>query len=288
MEGQQQAANQVSVSNSIGSLRLLGTMDWREFVEALSGVEQTLRDDPSGVYAQMDFDTRDRYRHAVEAIAKLAETAEIEVARQAVALCAAAARRARRRARTAGVGTWASTCSAPGGATLERRVGARVPRRQRAGARGAPRALPHVRGRDRALARWRWPRCRCCTPSSTCSGPGGPTSCWPRSFSSASSQLAMALVNWLVTAVRRAAAAAAHGLQLRHRLRVANAGRGADHAGQRRRRGSARRGARGALSCQPRSEPALRPADGPARRARPSTCPATRRWSNWRPRASRR
>jgi cyclic beta-1,2-glucan synthetase len=81
MEGQQQAANQVSVSNSIGSLRLLGTMDWREFVETLSGVEQTLRDDPSGAYAQMDFGTRDRYRHVVEAIAKTGAATEVEVAR---------------------------------------------------------------------------------------------------------------------------------------------------------------------------------------------------------------
>ncbi len=48
MEGQQQAANQVSVSNSIGSLRLLDAMDWGEFVETQSGVEQTLRGDPSG------------------------------------------------------------------------------------------------------------------------------------------------------------------------------------------------------------------------------------------------
>jgi len=59
LEGQQQAANQVSVSNSIGSLRLLGAINWREFVESLSGVELALRDDPSGTYAQMDFTTRD-------------------------------------------------------------------------------------------------------------------------------------------------------------------------------------------------------------------------------------
>jgi cyclic beta-1,2-glucan synthetase len=91
MAGQQQAANQVSVSNSIGSLRLLGAMDWREFVERLSGVEQTLRDDPSGAYPKMDFGTRDRYRHAVEAIARLGSCSETEVARQAVAMSTAAA-----------------------------------------------------------------------------------------------------------------------------------------------------------------------------------------------------
>ncbi|MBU2264459.1 cyclic beta 1-2 glucan synthetase, partial [Patescibacteria group bacterium] len=35
-ENQQQAADQVSMSNSIGSLRFLGAMDWREFVETMS------------------------------------------------------------------------------------------------------------------------------------------------------------------------------------------------------------------------------------------------------------
>ena len=76
---QEQAADQVSMANSIGSLRLLGAIDWREFVETLSVVEQALRDD--AVYAAMDFATRDRYRHAVEAIAKASPMSEGEVAR---------------------------------------------------------------------------------------------------------------------------------------------------------------------------------------------------------------
>ncbi len=91
LEGQQQAAGQVSVSNSISSLRLLDAIDWREFVEMHSSVEHVLRDDPSGIYAQMDFSTRDSYRHAVEAIASQAPCSEADVARQAVALCSAPA-----------------------------------------------------------------------------------------------------------------------------------------------------------------------------------------------------
>ena len=47
-ESQQQAADQVSISNSIGSLRFLANMDWREFVETMSVVEQVLREDPGG------------------------------------------------------------------------------------------------------------------------------------------------------------------------------------------------------------------------------------------------
>src|SRR5208283_1846978 len=41
-ENQQQAADQVSISNSIGSLRILGATEWRKFVESTSAVEQIL------------------------------------------------------------------------------------------------------------------------------------------------------------------------------------------------------------------------------------------------------
>ena len=92
-ENQQQAADQVSMSNNIGSLRLLGAMDWREFVETLSAVEQVLREDPSGFYGKMDFSTRDRYRHTVEKIAKSSRRSEPEVARAAIQLAREAAAR---------------------------------------------------------------------------------------------------------------------------------------------------------------------------------------------------
>jgi cellobiose phosphorylase len=86
-----QAADQVSISNSIGSLRILGAMDWREFVETMSVVEQTLHEDPGGVYGRMDFATRDRYRHATERIAKESRLSEGEVARKAIELARAGA-----------------------------------------------------------------------------------------------------------------------------------------------------------------------------------------------------
>ncbi len=85
-ENQQQAAHQVSVSNSIGSLRVLGAMDWRKFVETMSVVERTLLEDPDGVYGRMDFASRDRYRHATERIAKDGRLDEVAVARKAVEL----------------------------------------------------------------------------------------------------------------------------------------------------------------------------------------------------------
>ena len=83
---QHQAADQVSISHSIGSLRFLGRVDWCEFVESMSFVEQTLREDPGGAYDKMDFATRDRYRHAIEKIAKQSSSTETEVARSAIQL----------------------------------------------------------------------------------------------------------------------------------------------------------------------------------------------------------
>ena len=61
-------------------------MDWREFVETMSVVEQTLREDTGGTYGKMDFSTRDRYRHVVEKMAKSGRLSEGEVAAEAIRL----------------------------------------------------------------------------------------------------------------------------------------------------------------------------------------------------------
>lgn len=85
-ENQKQAANQVSVSNSINSLRFIAKMEWREFVETMSVLEQMLRKDIDGIYSKMDFYTRDHYRHVVERIAKESDLAEYAVAQTAIDL----------------------------------------------------------------------------------------------------------------------------------------------------------------------------------------------------------
>jgi cellobiose phosphorylase/PAS domain-containing protein len=101
-EGQAQAADQVSIGNSITSLRFLSSTDWKDFVESQSVVEKTLRTDPAQVYAGMDFATRDHYRHAVEQIAKRSPLSEDEVAHHAVELAKSSTDQAD--ARTAHVG----------------------------------------------------------------------------------------------------------------------------------------------------------------------------------------
>ena len=85
-ENQQQAADQVSMSNTIGSLRFLGAMDWKVFVETMSHVEQVLLKDIDGLYGDMDFSTRDRYRHVIDRLAKRSHLSEVDIAREAIQL----------------------------------------------------------------------------------------------------------------------------------------------------------------------------------------------------------
>ncbi len=85
-EQNRQTREQLSCGNAITSLRLLALLDWRELFEQLSRVEQTLRRDPSGVYPQMDFATRDRCRRAVEELAHAAAIPEEQVAEQVIRL----------------------------------------------------------------------------------------------------------------------------------------------------------------------------------------------------------
>ncbi|MGH7996647.1 MAG: cyclic beta 1-2 glucan synthetase, partial [Opitutaceae bacterium] len=123
-EGQIQAADQVSVSNCLGSLRFLSAVDWKAFVEHLSVVEQTLRSDPVEVYPGMDFATRDRYRHAVESLARHAGRTESDVAQHAIQLAADRAREKGRGDRAAHVGYYLID---KGRVQLERRLKVRWP-----------------------------------------------------------------------------------------------------------------------------------------------------------------
>ena len=181
-------------------------MDWREFVETLSSVEQTLRDDPSGVYAQMDFaharPLPPRGRVDREARQRARET---EVARLAVA----ARRRERRRPaptppRTAarahvgyyliGDGPRSARATRPACACRRRSRCARRVRRR--AARGL-RRLDHRRSRC-ALVAGAAAR-RASARRLALVGRGAVR----LALLLATSQLAVALVNWLVDAVRR-------------------------------------------------------------------------------------
>ena len=83
-EHQRQAAAQVSVANVLTSLRLCSTLNWSDYFEAVSLVEQVLQRDPSGVYGAMDFLSRDRQRQAVEELAAPTGEAQVGVALRAI------------------------------------------------------------------------------------------------------------------------------------------------------------------------------------------------------------
>ncbi|HEY7785695.1 MAG TPA: glucoamylase family protein, partial [Pyrinomonadaceae bacterium] len=83
-EHQRQAAMQVTVGNIITSMRLLSTLDWRDFFERVSLVDPLLGQDPVGCYLNMEFSTRDRYRHVIERISKRTGAGELEIAGAAV------------------------------------------------------------------------------------------------------------------------------------------------------------------------------------------------------------
>jgi cellobiose phosphorylase len=124
--GRTAAANQISIANSIGSLRFIDAMDWRNYVESLSVVEQTLRDDPARMHAAQDFATRDRYRHVIEDVARgcaPSSGSEPAVARRAITMARAAAERSGAGDRTAHVGYYLIDHGRP---LLEQAVGCRL------------------------------------------------------------------------------------------------------------------------------------------------------------------
>jgi len=84
LEHQQQAAGQISMGNAITSLRMVAGLDWSGIFEMLSQVEQILRQDPSGVYTKMNFESRDYYRREVERLSKKCKISEVQIARKAV------------------------------------------------------------------------------------------------------------------------------------------------------------------------------------------------------------
>ena len=90
VEHQRQAATNVTVRNIITSLRLMSTFDWPAFFESVSLVDEALR--AQSGFAAMDFATRDRYRHAIEDLARGSGRTELDVTRAALAR----AQRARR------------------------------------------------------------------------------------------------------------------------------------------------------------------------------------------------
>jgi cyclic beta-1,2-glucan synthetase len=72
------------VARSISNLGTIVAIPWEEFFERTSRVEEILRQDPSGFYEDMDFESRDRYRRRVEELSRCSSSSESDVAAEAV------------------------------------------------------------------------------------------------------------------------------------------------------------------------------------------------------------
>ncbi|AFL54802.1 cyclic beta-1,2-glucan synthetase [Sinorhizobium fredii] len=72
------------ISRALANLGVISSIQWKDFFDRASSVEAILRDEPARAYQLMDFDSRDRYRKAVEEIAACAGRPEMEIAECAV------------------------------------------------------------------------------------------------------------------------------------------------------------------------------------------------------------
>jgi cyclic beta-1,2-glucan synthetase len=82
-EHQRQGASNVTVRNIITSMRLISDVDWAEFFESVSLVDDVLRSGSN--FAQLDFATRNLYRGAIEKLARGAPLTEVQIAQAAIA-----------------------------------------------------------------------------------------------------------------------------------------------------------------------------------------------------------
>jgi cyclic beta-1,2-glucan synthetase len=86
---QRLGASNVTVRNVITSMRLISDIDWAEFFESVSLVDDQL--DAGSAFATMDFPTRNLYRSAIEQLARGSATSELDIAKRALEAAAAAA-----------------------------------------------------------------------------------------------------------------------------------------------------------------------------------------------------
>ena len=80
------ALKRVSISNCIGSIKKIQRINFLEIFEKINGVEEILKKDPAGVYAKMDYKTKDYYRQEIKKIAEKSKISEIYIAKKLLEL----------------------------------------------------------------------------------------------------------------------------------------------------------------------------------------------------------
>ncbi len=80
------ALKKVAIGNSIKSIHALQRMNFVKVFENINGVEEILKTDPTGIYENMDYKTKEYYRGRVKEIAKKTKISEIYIAKKVVEL----------------------------------------------------------------------------------------------------------------------------------------------------------------------------------------------------------
>jgi cyclic beta-1,2-glucan synthetase len=93
-EHHRQGAANITVRNIITSMHLISDVDWSEFFEGVSLVDEVLRDGTD--FTQMDFATRNLYRSAIEQLARGSRQSELCVSRAVMTAARAPAADSRR------------------------------------------------------------------------------------------------------------------------------------------------------------------------------------------------
>ena len=76
------AVRKVSIGNSITSIKRIQRINFLEIFEKINGVEELLKQDPSGIYERMDNKTKEYYRNKIKEISKKTKISEIYITRK--------------------------------------------------------------------------------------------------------------------------------------------------------------------------------------------------------------
>lgn len=80
------AVRKVSIGNGIMSLKRISRINFLEIFEKINGVEEILKQDPSGVYEKMDYKTKEYYRNIIKKVSKKTKISEIYISRKLIYL----------------------------------------------------------------------------------------------------------------------------------------------------------------------------------------------------------
>lgn len=76
----------VSLGNSITSLKEILRVNFLSLFEQINGVEEILKNDPSGIYSKMDYKTKEYYRNVIKEISEKTKISEIYISKKLIEL----------------------------------------------------------------------------------------------------------------------------------------------------------------------------------------------------------